>query len=177
MRIIGLDLGRLTGFASGTPGEKPKSFTVILSRPREGLAVQCGNLIAFLDRELRDKPTALAKEAPFSLAAFSDKAVAEAVVKSAYGLHAIVEGMCQRYGVTCHSVADSTVRKHFTGRGRHGDRKATKQAVITRCIQLGYAPRDCKDEDRCDALAVFDWASATIAKKPGAFQLFEGRAA
>ncbi|MCP4304184.1 MAG: hypothetical protein GY788_04720, partial [bacterium] len=67
-----MDLGRLTGFASGTPGERPKSCTVVLSRPRAGLAVQCGNLIALLDQELRDKPDAVAKEAPFSLAAFAD---------------------------------------------------------------------------------------------------------
>ncbi len=172
-----MDLGRLTGIAMGQPGAAPVSRTEILSQPRAGLAVQCGNLIALLDQELRDKPDAVAKEAPFSLAAFADKRVAEAVVKSAYGLAAVVEGMCRRYGVPCHSVPAATVRKHFIGRANLGNRKATKQAVITRCIQLGYVPRDCKDEDRCDALAVFDWACAHIAKKPGAFRLFEGRAA
>ena len=70
-RIIGLDVGRLTGFASGVPGAAPTSFTVILSAPRAGLAVQAGNLLAFLDEEFRrEKPTLLAKEAPIPLAAF-----------------------------------------------------------------------------------------------------------
>lgn len=178
MRIIGLDLGRLMGVASGIPGEPPRSFTVTLSKPREGLAVQAGNLIAFLDREFRnDRPGMVVKEAPFSLAAFSDHTVAEAVVRSAYGLHALVEGMCHRYGVHCHEKADSTIRKHFIGKGRLGDRKATKAAVIARCVLLGYVPKDCHDDNRCDALAVWDWACATLAKKPGTFRLFEARAA
>lgn len=175
--IIGLDIGRKMGVATGAPGASPRSFTLVLSKPSEGLAAQAGNLIAFLDRTFReDRPQALAKEAPFSLAAFSDHKVAEAVVRSAYGLHAIVEGMCRRYGVPCHEAHAATLRKHFIGKGRIGERKATKQAVIDRCILLGYVPRGCKDEDRCDALCAWDWAVATIARRPNALHLFRGAA-
>jgi hypothetical protein len=172
--IFAVDVGRLTGFAAGRPGEIPRSFTVTLSTPRAGLAVQASNLIAFLDRELReDRPALVAKEAPFSLAAFSDHRVAEAVVRSAYGLHCIIEAVCQRFGIPCHEAAESTITKHFTGRGRHGGRAARKRAIVARCKLLGYVPADCADEDRCDALAVWSWAEATLARvSPKEIRLF-----
>lgn len=165
-RIIGLDVGRLTGVASGVPGAAPVSFTVILSRPSEGRAVQAGNLLAFLDREFReDRPALVAKEAPIPLAAFRDKDSAAHTVRSAYALHGVVEAMCQRFAVPCHEVVEASVTKFFTGKGRWGGRPQRKQAVMQRCRALGYVPADCRDEDRCDALAVWDWACAHLAKR------------
>ena len=165
--VIGLDAGRRLGFAAGLPNAVPESFTVVLSKSDAGLAVQAGNLIAFLDKRFReDRPALVVKEAPFSLAAFSDHHVNEAAVRSAFGLHCIIDGMCQRYGITCREIAEVTVTKHFTGKARHGGRPARKRAIINRCRLLGYVAADCSDEDRCDALAVWDWACATLARVP-----------
>lgn len=178
-RIIGLDVGRLTGVASGTRRDAaPTSFTVILSGPRAGLAVQAGNLLAFLDQEFRrEKPALLAKEAPIPLAAFRDKDAAAHTVRSAFALHGVVEAMCQRFSVPCHEVVESTVTKFFTGKGRWGGRRARKEAVMLRCRALGYVPADCRDEDRCDALAVWDWACAHLAKRaPRELVMFGERA-
>lgn len=165
--IMGLDIGRLLGVAIGEPGGVPRSSTVILAKPRGELAEQAGNLIAFLDQRFRaERPKLVAKEAPFSLAAFRDHAVSEAVVRSAYGLHCVVLGMCRRFGIPCHDAHESSVTKHFTGRGRHGGRSHRKRAILERCRLLGYVPLDCADEDRADACAVWDWACAHLAKVP-----------
>jgi hypothetical protein len=166
---MGLDIGRNLGVALGTPGATPRSFTIVLSKPNGGLALQASNLIAFLGKTFREEtPALVCKEAPFSLAAFRDHTVSEEVVRSAFGLHCIIEGMCGRFGIPCHEKAEATVTKHFTGKGRHGSRQARKQAIIRRCQVLGYVPTDCRDEDRCDALAVWDWACANLMRTPPA---------
>lgn len=189
--LIGLDVGRLLGVAVGVAGMTPASYSIALAKPSAGLAVQLGNLIAVMDlvlsgrdpsdpgREPGPKPAMVVKEAPLTLAAFSDHRVAEAVVRSAFALHGVIAGMCVRHGVECRDANEATVTKHFTGKGRHGGRAERKAAIIRRCRLLGYVPADCNDEDRCDALACWDWASATIALAPGAFRLFgeEGKAA
>jgi len=163
--IWGLDLGRLTGFAAGQPGERPRSCSVELAKPGKGRTVVLGALIAFLDKEFRhERPRLVAKEAPMSLGAFKEMNMGEAVVRSAYGLHGVLEGMCSRFGVPWHDIADSTVRKHFAGKGRFGTREATKRAIVSRCWQLGYFERSIYDEDRADACAVFDWAAAHLAR-------------
>ena len=189
--IVGLDIGRLLGVAVGAPGGAPASYSIVLAKPSAGLAAQLGNLIAVMGlllagRDPRDRsaeagprPRLVVKEAPLTLAAFSDHRVAEAVVRSAFALHGVVAGMCARYGVECRDVNEATVTKHFTGKGRHGGRAARKAAIVSRCRLLGYVPDDCRDEDRCDALACWDFATATYARAPSALRLFgeEGRAA
>jgi hypothetical protein len=176
---VGLDLGRRLGVAVGPPGFVPASYTLALSKPSGGLAVQAGNLIAVLDlilsgvdprdpaRPYGPKPALVVKEAAFSLAAFRDHAVNEAAVLSAFGLHAIVAGMCQRHGVQCRDAHVATVTKHFLGKGRWaGGRAERKNAIVRRCQDLGYFGRDCSDDDRADACAVWDWASVTLARVP-----------
>jgi hypothetical protein len=118
------------------------------------------------------------KEAAFSLAAFSDHRVAEAVVRSAYALHGIIAGMCVRHGVECRDAYEATVTKHFTSRGRYpGGRAERKAAILRRCKLLGYLPKDSDDEDRADACAVWDFGAATIARAPGALRFFGEEAA
>jgi len=170
--IIGLDLGRHTGFAAGVPNEKPRSLTVTLTR---GRAAALSDLIEFLDREFRvRKPAIVLKEAPLSLQAFKQLNMGEAVVRMTYALHGVVEGICERWRVRCCEQADSTIRKHFIGKGRLGNREATKRAVISRCIQLGYLSRSSEEDDRADALAAWDYAGAHIARiAPAALHLFE----
>src|SRR5690606_10064657 len=93
-------------------------------------------------------------------------------VRLTFGLHGVVDGVAERFDLDCREVHDATARKHFIGKGRMGDREATKRAVLTRCHQLGWLARDCRDEDRADALCVWDWACAHVARRPGAIQLF-----
>ena len=182
--LVALDVGRLLGVAVGVPGLVPASYSIALAKPSAGIAAQLGNLIAVMDlvlagrdprepgREAGPKPFMLVKEAPFSLAAFSDHRVAESVVRSAYALHGVIAGMCVRHGVECRDAHEATVTKHFTGKGRHGGRPERKAAIIRRCRLLGYVPADCNDEDRCDALACWDFAAATYARAPSALRLF-----
>lgn len=173
--IISLDVGRSLGFASGLPGtKKPFSESVKLGKSSDRRPEVAGNLIGFLDDTFRKhKPALVFKEAPLTLGAFAVLGVSDASVRSHYGLHAVVEGMCTRWGIRWTECPDSTIRKHFIGKGRLGSREATKAAVLSRCIQLGYLPRGCDEEDRADALAGWDYASVRFGKRSAAAELFE----
>lgn len=176
--IFALDLGQRCGFAVGrsTP---VRSGTMILKTPSEPRAVAFSNLIAWLNEQWsRERPGLIVKEAPLPLQAFRDRRNSEAGVLMAYGLHGIVEAMGVRFGILVEQAHPATIRKHFVGKGRMGARAETKAAVINRCRVLGYIPRDCVDEDRADALAMWDFAASTHGvMAPTRLHLFGERAA
>lgn len=165
--IYALDLAIATGFAVGHPNTIPRSGTVVLKKPSEDRAVALANLLSFLSREWKeDRPGLVAVEAPMHLGAWAKIGNSEANVRMQYGLHGIVEAMCVRFGIPRVEEYAQTIRKHFMGTPGRGERKATKAAVVNRCHLLGYFPRSCKDDNRADACAVFDWAAASLAKSP-----------
>jgi hypothetical protein len=161
--IFSLDLGARCGFAIGAPGTMPDSGTVILKKPDEPRAIAFSNLICFLNEHWSAaKPDRVVKEAMLPLQAFRNIGNAEHTVRMTSGLHAVAEAMCVRFGIPVEDIADSTVRRHFIGRGRMGTRAESKAAVIQRCHLLGYMPKECRDADRADALALWDLAAATV---------------
>jgi len=175
--IYTLDLGVSSGFAKGKPGDVPVSGTVRLKQKDEMIDVAFANLIAFLADEFnRERPQLLIKEQILSLEAFKTLNMSQSVVAAHFGYHAIVEGLCVRFGIPWDDVPDSTARKHFIGIGRTGDRDETKAAVIARCHQLSLMPKDCTDDNRADALCIHDWACANFGSKAASisnFHLFQ----
>jgi hypothetical protein len=172
--IFTLDLGVVSGFAKGRPGDMPVSGTVRLKKPKESIDVAFANLIAFLCEQFStEKPELLVKEKMLSLEAFKVIGNAEATVRAHAGYHAIVEGLCVRFGVPWDDVADSTARKHFIGIGRTGSREETKAALVARCHVLKIMPADCSDDNRADALAIHDWACANFGTKSMSIQNFQ----
>jgi hypothetical protein len=164
--IFALDLAVHAGYAIGAPGECPRSGSVILKKPDDHRAVAFANLFRFLnERWSEDRPSLVVKEAPLPLQAFKSLGNAAFTVRVTHGLHAVVEGMCAMFGISCEDVSDATVRKHFIGKANCGNRAATKAAIIQRCHLLGYMPKDCCDDNRADALATWDFAAATTPKK------------
>jgi len=175
--IIGLDLGRLTGVAEGTPTGAPSSRTWTLSDPQDGLAVQCAELLRLLNTRLlaAPRPSLIVSEAPLPLAAFRRLGASEASIRSAHAFYGLIAGISGVFGVRFHVADVGAVTKHFTGKAHHGGRDARKRAVIARCRALGYVPRDSFDEDRADACAVWDWACAHLARRPRELVLFNNQ--
>ncbi len=120
----------------------------------------------------------IVNEAAMPLQAFKDRSNSQDAVMAAYGYAAIVEGMAVRFGIYARDLHPATVRKHFVGSGRLGDRATTKRAVVDRCHLLGYFPRECRDDNRGDACAMFDFAAATYGRMmPRELHLFNERVA
>lgn len=175
--IFCLDLGITSGFAKGRPGDAPVSGIVRLKKPSESIDVAFANLIAFLCEQFdQERPVLVIKEKMLALQAFATIGNAESTVRAHAGYHAIVEAIAVRYGIDWDDISDATVRKHFLGRSHMGARQDTKAAVVARCHLLGLMPKDCKEDNRADALATHDWACANygaLAASIERFHLFE----
>lgn len=164
--IFAMDLGTRTGFACGMPGSIPRSGTMLLKQRGDKRSVAFGNLIAWLQAEwTKQRPVIIVKEAALPLQGFKNTGNSEMGARMAYGLHAVVDGMAARFGIYVTDMHPATVRKHFIGSGRMGDRDLTKGAVINRARLLKMIPRDCLDTDRADACALWDYAAAMIGGK------------
>lgn len=75
----------------------------------------------------------------------------------AFGLAAQTESVSARHRIGCRDAQISTVRKHFTGKGRYSSTSAAKAATIDACRLRGWAVRG---NNEADALAVLDWVIA-----------------
>lgn len=180
MIVYALDLATHTGFAVGRAGAPPpRAGLHVLKQDDQHHSVACGNLIEILNREWNEKrPDLVAIEKILNLPAFANMNSSSNSVILQIKLHGIVGGMCERFAIPLREGADSTIRKHFTGKGRAGNRDETKAMVIARCHQLGLMPLNCHDDNIADALAIHDWASATFGGESAStndLHLFEGR--
>ena len=72
-------------------------------------------------------------------------------------------------------VYPQTIRKAFLGKPNAGERGATKQEVIARCKEWGFVPDDCKDDNRCDAVALWSYAQRHWCGWQPSFELIMGR--
>lgn len=170
MLIFALDIATYTGFAIGRAGEIPHSGTVRLKKPHEGPEIAAFNMRCFLrDRLMLERPDLICIE--HYLHPTAQKS-GDAVILQlfCFGV-AVSEAMARNVRVETPKAA--TIRKHFIGAANMGERKATKDAVIRRARLLGYIPRDCSDDNRADACALFDFAAATYARvQPHELHLF-----
>lgn len=173
MRIAALDIATVCGFAFGEAGAIPQSGSVRLKRFGEPPEVAAFNMRAFLrDRFMLERFDLLAIEHFLNPAAQKS---ADAVILQimCFGV-AVAEGMAR--GMRIEAPQPSTIRKHFIGRANMGERRDTKAAVLGRAKTLGYVPRDCRDDNRADACALFDFAAATYARVPPRDLVFFGEA-
>jgi hypothetical protein len=172
--ILALDIATYTGFALGRAGEIPASGTVRLKKPHEPPEVAAFNMRCFLrDRLMLERPDLICIE--HYLHPTAQKS-GDAVILQlfCFGV-AVSEAMARNIAYVTPKAA--TVRKHFIGAANMGERKATKDAVIQRARLLGYIPRDCRDDNRADACALFDFAAATYARaRPPELIMFGERA-
>jgi hypothetical protein len=166
--IYALDLGVNIGIAEGNVDEaRPDSCAFALKLAEEGPEVALAALLNQLTWDWEAvRPALVAVEAPLHLGGFAKLGNAEATVRLQYGLHAIVQAVAVKFQTRLVAERSDTIRKHFLGVGRIGTRAETKTAVVKRCHMLGYLPKDCLDDNRADACAVWDWARHTHFRRP-----------
>lgn len=189
--IISLDPGRRCGFAIGRAGEIPRSGVVILRGKDEPRAVGCGNLIAWLQMTLDAIPRedlrrailvheeatgimawismceAMARaRAPFQKPGKRDFKWQNADgIESSHEHAGIIYGMCQRYGIRREPVRRQSVLASVTGKRSHGSREKGKIATIQAVRAMALVEPNCSDDDRCDAVANFVYASLEFCRK------------
>lgn len=177
--IHSLDPGQSCGYALGEAGTIPRSGAVILRQKKEVQKVGVGNLIAYLSTVwAHRKPDLLVYEEPLSIAAWFQTnkkrpfPTDPSGVESAFRLEGAILGAAQRFGIRTEPVRRQTILKHMTGSGKQVSRAEGKQSIIDACFKRGLVDVDCTDDDRCDAIANFVYASEFFFKKPvGNFSL------
>ncbi|MEN3238242.1 hypothetical protein PUR29_32870 [Methylobacterium ajmalii] len=166
MLIHALDPATRCGWALG-PDEAPKSGAVVLKQPKQDLAQACLNMAANLRGAWKiERPDLLIFEKPmdphvwFSLCKRMGRPQNAASLSLQHRLAGVIESMCGLYEIQCESVDRQAVLKFFTGKRSWGGREEGKEAVIERCHVLGLLPKDCRDDDRADAIANHQYAAA-----------------
>jgi hypothetical protein len=177
MRILALDLARRMGYAVGSSGEAPTAGAKLLCSDGEPPEEAAHELGRFIRDQLVFKPELIVAERwiPPNHKAGAMRAVWQ------LQLHGALHGVLGCYqNIRFESPTVGQVRKHFCGQSSAGekrgrertwreerdDREATKKMVIDRAVSLGYLPKTRRDSDIADALALWDWASHTIARRP-----------
>ena len=159
MIIVALDIATQTGIAAGSPGGKPKAWSVDLGKGRSEDARFSKALVVTHEMIERFRPDLIAVEA-----AIGGKFASAFLI----GVVACVRGVAANRGLPVRSYTSGSVRKHFLGRAlakrdfpaltAAAATKAIKGEVIHRCRLLGW---DVPDDNAADACALFDYACAT----------------
>lgn len=177
MIIVALDLASVSGVAAGSPGGRPKAWSVDLGQGRSEDARFSKALILTHKLIEAHKPDVLAIEAPVGGSKTSHFLV---------GLVACVRGCAFNRGVQVEPYNIASIRKHFCGghvtsaayghldpkKRKGAARAAGKNLVMQRCRQLGW---EAEDDNAADACALWDYACSLqsrahqVANLPGLF--------
>lgn len=161
MKILALDIATVTGYAIGVAGEIPRSGSVRLKKSIDHLFVAPFNMGCFIrDIFALDKPDLVAIE--HFLNPIAQKS-ADAIILQLMCFGAAIY-VCMSHGVRIQTAMPATIRKHFCGAANAGKRADTKRMVLNRAKSLRYIPADCTDDNRADACALFDYASAIFGR-------------
>lgn len=172
--VLAFDLATRTGWAKGAPGMVPESKAVTLAKPSDPDGTWQRNIRALYLVLANDViPDLVIWETPASPESW--KRMAQAHGRGQNGeslimqnsLSDILKGTLDARGIPFVTVERRSVLKHYTGRGswtsapKAGDgRKLGKEAVLRRAIRLGHLPEGCRDDDRADAIALWDYGCA-----------------
>jgi hypothetical protein len=170
--VLAIDAATNSGFAIGSAGVAPRSWSQRLKGSGDDPERAFRKMgIVLRDLFSVEKPDLVVVEAPMSMGGmveadessprgFKFKSNPETIYMLT-GLVAVVFGICGPYGISCRKANVQAVRKHVVGKARPND---PKRAVLERLWQIGYLPRDVKDDNRGDAVALHIWASDALCK-------------
>ena len=172
MRILTLDLATRSGFAVGPAGTIERAGSKRFRDPEDEPERAFRKFGCFLRDEFTiDLPDLVVIEAPMNMGGmveadeksergFKFKSKPETIYLLT-GLVAVAHGICGPYGVRAINVGVQKVRKHFLGVSRPSD---PKKAVVARCHLLGLMPKNERDDNKADAIAMHVWASDTYGR-------------
>lgn len=162
MDILALDIATVTGFAQGESGGMPMSGAVRLKRRDERAETAAFNMLAFLrDRFVLQRPDMVFAESYLNPAGHKS---ADAIILQIM-LYGVVAAMSQAYAIRFEHAAPATIRKHFVGCANAGDRAKTKALVLRQARALRYIDHACTNDNIADAVAAWEFAAATHARR------------
>ncbi|WP_199086004.1 hypothetical protein [Bosea sp. ASV33] len=173
MFTVGLDLATTTGVAIGDSRINHPSQIELLSmrfrKPHEPFEMAGFNLERWLEQAFirplpqYPRPDLIVAEAMLPVAGQKSDDAAKVALSLNQGLF----NFARRFSVRVERVARSTACKHFIGKGRADKGEDIKLLVAKQAHLLGYTevilPKAKRDQS--DAIACWDWAVATYARR------------
>ncbi len=170
--VLALDVATVTGWAFGSVGTVAPSTSLEASagisdpQPFSGVErigskeLSDGQFFAKYESWLQDLivvngPDTILYEAPYIS---TDKHIKTA--RRLLGMAAITEKVASQMRIKVFEANNATVRKHFCGKGS-APRKDLKRLVQIECDRRGWI---YADDNEADALALWDYAKACLAK-------------
>lgn len=151
--IIFLDIATSTGWCEGIPGQKPTFGSFRTSKDGDNADKFAGMFKWVGERFQIFKPQAMFFEAPLA----RNATTAEALMGMAGAAQAAAR-LCGVWKIQRAHVG--SVRAFFLPKGSPRSGDAVKAAVISRCKELGYNP---KNDDEADAIAGWLFACSIVA--------------
>lgn len=168
MLICAIDAARRCGWAMGRAGTIPASGSWQLRRPGEDIHLEPAALVQRLMAlfEEHGKPDIIAIERymPPVASKAQDATITQIMA------HGAVHAFAGISRINVHHWPVQTIRKQVCGRARAPDGK-NKEMVLRTVHLLGLMPKDCKDDNRADALAVWRYAEDMVANVRGPMAL------
>lgn len=172
--FLSFDLATRTGWAMGEPGRAvPMSGAVTLQKPKDEFGTMEQNIGALFVRLFSERtPSIVVWETPMTPEGWYRICQQQGRMQNGASLiiqnvlSGILRRECGRKEVPFVEVSRQTILKHYTGHARWGGRDPGKKAVLARAALLGHMLPGSKDDDRADAIAMWDWACG----KYGGFQ-------
>lgn len=163
-RVGFFDLSSTSGAAFDAPdGQRPVLATYVgrVLVPGEFGPLFTGFRRWMIDLIVLHKPTHIGVEAPWipSGNRKPSRFTAPDVMYMLISLAGIANQVADEAGLIFFKAEPSTIRKHFTGRGRWGSRTEAKRAVIRQCHMLGWRVRN---DHEADAAAGWAWKKAEL---------------
>lgn len=164
--IMSIDAATRTGFCCGAVGMKPRVWSKRLKRPDDPTEKAIGEMGKVLrDNFSLEIPALTIVEAPREMGANikADKEASRGFVFTTkqetalmlIGLWGAVHAICGPYGCRSVDAKVQTVRAKVLGNGRPHN---PKQVAIDWCVDRGYIPQGCKDDNMADAAVLWVYA-------------------
>lgn len=158
--ILALDIATVSGWAAGSPGDKPQMGSVrLLGRGADDGAIGAAMCDWLADMITVHQPKLVAFEAPLQRGQHSGQAAGLITI----GLVMMVKVVCWRREVKCQPFHVSTVRANTVGHGH-----AKKPEVAAWCIAQDWKVPLISGEpdlDATDAAALWAYACGARAKR------------
>lgn len=158
--VLAIDLATNTGWCRGLVGSTPQFGSLRFGKHNSREAAIFADALSWLSNLLlpQPRPDLLILEALLPPSAWQGQSNTTTFERLS-GLQSIMLGVAHLRGIGEISIASvGDVRAHFIGE-RKLKRKAAKQAVMARCIRLGW---EVKNDNQGDACALWSYACALI---------------
>lgn len=156
--ILALDFATTTGWALGSPGDRPESGTIKFGRSSPTHGQIAAEAIAWLVEFLSEmKPTQIVFEQPLPPNFTAGHTTLNTAIVT-MGLPFLMQGIAYKLGLfNIEAVAVSRVREFFIGGNVKSE--VAEGRTLQQCQRLGFSPGD---HNEADALALWCYQCAQI---------------